>query len=87
MADEKNVTEHDDVQDVSQYPKYWLPSGVYSVLKWVALVLLPLVATAYPLVANVWGLGYGEQVSQTCSILALCVGVLIGASQLKASAS
>lgn len=33
-------------------------------------------ATAYPLVANVWELGYGEQVSQTCSILALCVGVL-----------
>ena len=73
--------------DVSQYPKYWLPDKVYDVLKWVALILLPAVAVFYPMLAGAVGLPFADEVSGVATIAGLFIGVLIGASQLKGSAS
>lgn len=70
--------------DVTQLPKYLLPGKAYLALKWIALVLMPLLAITYPMLANIWGLQAGTQVSETCNIVALFIGVLIGVSQLKA---
>lgn len=69
--------------DVTQLPKYLLPSWAYQALKWVTLVGLPLVGTGYTMLAGVWGWPMAEQVSQTCSIVALVLGVTIGVSALK----
>lgn len=71
--------------DITQLPKYWLPESAYLALKWIALVMLPLFAIAYPTLANIWGWPAGTQVSETCNVIALAIGVTIGASQLKAS--
>lgn len=71
--------------DITQLPKYWLPESAYLALKWIALVMLPLFAIAYPTLANIWGWPAGTQVSETCNVVALAIGVTIGASQLKAS--
>ena len=71
--------------DITQLPKYWLPENAYLALKWIALVMLPLIAIAYPTIANIWGWPVGTQVSETCNVVALAIGVTIGASQLKAS--
>lgn len=69
--------------EVSQYPKYWLPDGVYKALKWICLVGLPAIAVGYQIVADIWGLPYLEQVPQTMSGIALIVGLMIGVSEIK----
>lgn len=71
--------------DITQLPKYWLPENAYLALKWIALVMLPLLAIAYPTLANIWGWPAGTQVGETCNVVALAIGVTIGASQLKAT--
>lgn len=51
---------------------------IYNVLKWVALVALDAFGIAYKGLASVWGWNYGEQVMQTCVILSVLIGTLIG---------
>ena len=69
--------------EVSDYPRYVLPSAVYLSLKWVALLLLPLVAVVYQALAGVWDLPMAGEISQTCSIAGLAIGALIGVSEFK----
>lgn len=78
MAEETDKAE----RDVTQLPAYILPGWLYQMLKWVTLVGLPLVGTAYPMLAQVWGWPLSDQISQTSTILALVLGVSIGVSAL-----
>lgn len=57
-----------------------LKNSVYDVLKWITLVCLPALGTAYVALANVWGLPFPEEVSKT--VLAVCtlLGALLGVS-------
>lgn len=80
---EEAMVEEGTQGDVTQLPAYVLPAWAYQLLKWVDLVLLPLVAVAYPQLAAIWGWPLADQVAQTSSVAALAIGVLIGASQLK----
>lgn len=68
--------------DTRDYPRYWMPDAVYDVLKWVALVALPAVGWGYGQLATIWALPMGGEVTATCSLAALVIGVLIGVSQL-----
>lgn len=70
-----------DETEVKDVPKtYWLPSGVYVALKWATLIALPAVGVCYQALAGVWSLPLAEEVSQTCNIVALLLGSLIGVS-------
>lgn len=53
---------------------------VYDILKWITLVVLPALGTAYVALANVWGFPYPEEISKT--VLAVCtlLGALLGIS-------
>ncbi len=68
--------------DTRDYPRYWMPDAVYDVLKWVALVALPAGGWGYGQLATIWALPMGGEVTATCSLAALVIGVLIGVSQL-----
>lgn len=52
----------------------------YDVLKWLTLVVLPAIGTAYLALAAVWGLPYGEQVSQTIIVVCTLLGAMLGVS-------
>lgn len=71
-----------EVEDVAQLPAYVLPSWAYQLCKWTTLVLLPLVAVAYPQLAAIWGWPLSDEVSQTASVAALVLGALVGVSQV-----
>lgn len=58
-------------------------SKLYDALKWVALVGLNALGLAYESLSQVWNLPFGDEVSKTCSILALLIGTLIGVSSYK----
>lgn len=79
--------DNDKDTDARDYPRYWLPDWAYDVLKWVALVALPAVGWGYGQLAAIWGLPLGGEVTSTCSLAALVVGVLIGVSQLGGGAA
>nr|DAF16861.1 MAG TPA: holin [Caudoviricetes sp.] len=75
----------DDVE-VSDYPKYWLPEPVYQVLKWTALVLMPLASVIYTALAGVWGWGGANEIAATLQIVGVAIGVTIGVSELSSIA-
>jgi len=53
---------------------------MYNVLKWVAQILLPAVATLYFAIAQIWGLPYGEQIVGTITAIDAFLGALLGIS-------
>ena len=56
---------------------------VYDVLKYLALVVFDAVGVAYKGLAEIWNLPYGSEIMQTCVILSIFVGTLIGISNYK----
>lgn len=66
---------------VDEYAKYWLPAGIYDVLKWVGLLGIPALAAAYSGMAAVWGWPAAGEVAQTAAIVSTAIGCLIGASE------
>ncbi len=57
-----------------------MSNKVYDILKWVALIGLGAFGNAYEQLSGVWNLPYGTEIMRTCSILATCLGILLGIS-------
>ena len=57
-----------------------MSNKMYDVLKWIALVLLPALATLYFALAGIWGFPYGEEVVGTITAVDTFLGVLLGIS-------
>lgn len=53
---------------------------VYNILKYVALIVLPALGTFYSVIAGIWGLPYGEQITGTILAVDTLLGALIGVS-------
>lgn len=64
--------------------QYALPNSWYDWMKWAGLVFLPAAATLYGILAQVWGLPYGEQVVATINAIGVFIGTIIGISHLTA---
>lgn len=83
------MTEPVDIPDdaeVKDYPRYWLPEPVYQVLKWTALVLMPLASVIYTALAGVWGWGGANEIAATLQIVGVAIGVTIGVSEISSIA-
>ena len=52
----------------------------YDILKWIAMILLPAIATLYFTMANIWGLPYAEQIVGTITGVDTFLGVILGIS-------
>lgn len=50
---------------------------VYDGLKWIAMIVLPALATLYLGLSNVWGLPYGEQISTTITLVNTFLGAVL----------
>lgn len=59
---------------------------VYDILKWVALIVLPALATLYSALASLWGLPYGSEIVGTITALDTFLGALLGISSMKYNA-
>ena len=57
-----------------------LPSPVYDVLKWVVMIVLPALSTAYVGLAAVWGWPLADEVAKSCSVICVLLGALLGIS-------
>lgn len=75
-----------DEVEVKDYMTYWLPSGVYDVLKWLALIGLPAIGVFYSALAGIWSLPGANEVASTLQVVGLAIGTIIGVSELSSLA-
>lgn len=57
-----------------------MSNKLYDVLKWIAMVFLPAIATLYFALAGIWNFPYGEEIVGTITAVDTCLGVLLGIS-------
>lgn len=56
---------------------------VYDILKWIALIVLPAVATLYGALASTWGWPYAEQIVYSITAIDTFLGALLGISNMQ----
>lgn len=57
-----------------------LSDGVYNILKWVTMIVIPALATAYVGLAAVWGWQYADEIAKTAAVICTLLGALLGIS-------
>lgn len=57
-----------------------LPDKIYIIMKWLVMICIPALTTAYVGLDAVFGWGYGETVAKVSAILCTLLGALIGIS-------
>lgn len=62
-----------------------LSNKVYDILKWIAMVALPAIATLYFALSGIWGFPYGEEIVGTITAIDTCLGAFLGLSSAKYS--
>lgn len=57
-----------------------MSNKTYDILKYIAQIILPALATLYGALAGIWGLPYGEQIVATISAVDLFLGAVLKVS-------
>lgn len=57
-----------------------LKDSVYDILKWITMIVIPALATAYVGLAAVWGWPYADEVAKTSAVICTLLGALLGIS-------
>ena len=57
-----------------------MSNKVYNILKYVAQIIIPAVATLYFTLAGIWGFPYGEEIVGTLTAIDTFLGVILGIS-------
>lgn len=60
-----------------------LSNKAYDILKYIAQIALPAIATLYVTIAGIWGLPYAEAISGTIMAVDFCLGTLLKISSDK----
>ena len=63
--------------------KNLMSNKTYDVLKFIALTVLPALATLYGALAQIWQLPYGKEIPLTIMAIDTFLGVLLGISSSK----
>lgn len=59
-----------------------MSNKVYDILKWIALIVLPALATLYFALSGIWGLPFGEQIVGTITAFDTFLGAILGISNI-----
>ena len=57
-----------------------LSNKMYDVLKWITMIAIPALATAYVGLSGVWGWPYADEVAKTAAVICTLLGALLGIS-------
>ena len=57
-----------------------LSNRLYDILKWITMIVLPALATAYTGLAAVWGWPYSGEIAKTVAVVCTLLGALLGIS-------
>ena len=59
-----------------------LNDKIYDALKWIVMVVIPALTTAYVGLSAVWGWPYAEAIAKTSAIVCTMLGALLGISTI-----
>lgn len=62
-----------------------MSNKLYDILKWIALVVLPALASFYLGLGNVWNIPYPEQISATIMLIDTLLGTILGVTSIQYS--
>lgn len=57
-----------------------LSDKLYDILKWVTMIVIPALATAYVGLASIWGWPFADEVAKTAAVVCTLLGALLGIS-------
>ena len=57
-----------------------LPDKLYDILKWITMIVIPALATAYVGLAAVWGWPFADEIAKTAAVICTLLGALLGIS-------
>jgi len=57
-----------------------LSNRAYDILKWIVMIAIPALTTAYVGLAAVWGWPYATEVAKTSAVICTLLGALLGIS-------
>lgn len=60
-----------------------MSNKVYDILKWIALVVLPALASLYIGLGQFWNIPYPEQISGTIMLIDAFLGTILGISSIQ----
>lgn len=57
-----------------------IPDTLYDWLKWICMICIPALTTAYVGLSAVWGWPYAEEIAKTSAVVCTLIGALLGIS-------
>ena len=57
-----------------------LSDKVYDILKWIVMVVIPAITTAYVGLSSIWGWPYADAIAKTSAVVCTLLGALMGIS-------
>jgi hypothetical protein len=57
-----------------------LPDKLYDILKWVTMIVISALATAYVGFAGIWGWPFADEIAKTAAVVCTLLGALLGIS-------
>ena len=57
-----------------------LPDKLYDILKWITMIVIPALATAYVGLSAVWGWPFADEIAKTAAVVCTLLGALLGIS-------
>ena len=57
-----------------------LSNSTYDILKWIVMIVIPALTTAYVGLASIWGFPYAEEIAKTSAVICTLLGALLGIS-------
>ena len=64
-------------------PQGFLPDHVYDILKWVAIIVMPALATFIIGLGGIWSIPFAGQAASTVTAVGVLLGALLGLSSVK----
>lgn len=57
-----------------------LSNRLYDILKWITMICIPALTTAYVGCASIWGWPYATEIAKTSAVICTLLGALLGIS-------
>lgn len=60
-----------------------MSNKLFDILKWVAILFLPALATLVSVVFKIWNISYGPEIAATITAVATFLGAILGISHIQ----
>lgn len=57
-----------------------LNDKIYDILKWIVMIVIPAVTTAYVGLSAIWDFPFAEEIAKTSAVICTLLGALLGIS-------